>query len=97
MLSQVPTTAIPWTVVSKAYLSMEFPRQDTGGLLFTSLGDLPNPGMEPGSPALQEVSLLTEPSGKSKDDYRYQKITSKEHNNVNHWGNANYNHSRFLI
>ena len=28
------------------------------------LGDLPNPGMEPRSPTLQEGSLLSEPPGK---------------------------------
>ena len=28
------------------------------------LGDLPNPGMEPRSPALEADSLLTEPPGK---------------------------------
>jgi len=34
------------------------------GLPFTSPGDLPNPGMEPRSPALQADSLLSEPSRK---------------------------------
>ena len=29
-----------------------------------SPGDLPNPGIEPGSPALQRDSLLSEPPGK---------------------------------
>jgi len=32
---------------------------------FPSPGDLPDPGIEPGSPALQEDSLPTEPPGKS--------------------------------
>ena len=41
------------------------PGQNTGvGLLFPSPGDLPNPWMEPGSPALQADSLLPEPPGK---------------------------------
>ena len=31
------------------------------GLPFPSPGDLPNPGIEPGSPTLQAVSLPTEP------------------------------------
>ena len=40
---------------------MGFSRQDYySGLPFPSPGDLPNPGMEPGSPALQADSLLTE-------------------------------------
>ena len=33
------------------------------GLPFPSVGDLPNPGTEPGSPALQADSLLSEPPG----------------------------------
>ena len=34
------------------------------GLPFLSLGDLPNPGIEPGSPALQTDALPSEPPGK---------------------------------
>ena len=44
---------------------MEFSRQEYwSGLPFPSPGDLPNPGIEPGSPALQADSLLSEPPGK---------------------------------
>ena len=40
---------------------MEFSRQEYwSGLLFPSLEDLPNPGIEPGSPTLQMNSLPTE-------------------------------------
>ena len=54
-----------WTVVSQAPLSMEFSRQGYwSGLPFPSPGDLPDPGIEPGSPALQADSLLSEPPGK---------------------------------
>ena len=43
-------------------LSMEFSRQKFwGGLPFPSLGDLPNPVMDPRSPALQADSLPSEP------------------------------------
>ena len=42
---------------------MEFSRPDIG-VPFPSPGDLPNPGIEPGSPALQADSLPTELSGK---------------------------------
>ena len=46
-------------------LSMGFPRQEYwGGLPFPSAGDLPNPGIELGSPALQADCLLLEPTGK---------------------------------
>ena len=44
---------------------MEFSRQEFWtGLLFPSPGDLPNPGIKPRSPTLQEDSLPTEPPGK---------------------------------
>ena len=49
-----PTLATRWTVAHQAPLSVGFSRQeDWSGLPFTSPGDLPNPGMEPRSPALQ--------------------------------------------
>ena len=45
--------------------SMEFSRQeDWSGLPFPSPWDLPDPGIEPGSPALQADALLSEPPGK---------------------------------
>ena len=48
----------------KAPLSMEFPRQEYWtGLPFDSPEDLPDPGIEPGSPALQADSLPAEQSG----------------------------------
>ena len=46
-------------------LSMEFSRQEYwSGLPFLSPRDLPNPGIEPGSPALQADSLLSALLGK---------------------------------
>ena len=48
-------------------LSMGFSRQEYwSGLPFPSPGDLPDPGIEPGAPALQADSLLSEPPGKLK-------------------------------
>ena len=48
----------PWTVARQAPLSMGFSRQEHwSGLPCPRPGDLPNPGMEPGSPALQVDSL----------------------------------------
>ena len=71
MLSCLLLFLIPWTVVRQAPLTMGFSRQEYwNGLPFPPPGDLPNPGMEPGSPtppvspALQADSLSTEPSGK---------------------------------
>ena len=53
-----------WTVAHHASLSMGFPRQEYwNGLPFPSPGDLPNPGIEPGSFALQAYSLSTELQG----------------------------------
>ena len=64
-LSRVWLFAIPWTVAYQAPLSMEFSRQEYwSGLPFPSPGDLPNPGIEPRSPALQADTLLSEPPGK---------------------------------
>jgi len=46
-------------------LFMEFSRQKSwSGLPFHCPGDLPDPGIEPGSPALPAVSLPSEPPGK---------------------------------
>ena len=60
-----PTLCDPWTAAHQAPLSMRFFRQGHwSGLPFPSPGDLPNPGIEPGSPALQADSLLTELQGK---------------------------------
>ena len=51
--------AIQWTVAHQAPLSMNFSRQEYwSGLPFPSPEDLPDPGMEPRSPALQADSLL---------------------------------------
>ena len=48
-----PTLATPWTVVCQAPLSMRFSKQEyQSGLPFPSPGYLPDPGIEPGSPAL---------------------------------------------
>ena len=47
------TLATPWTVACQAPLSMGFSRQEYwSGLLFPSPGDLPDPGIEPGSPCI---------------------------------------------
>ena len=59
--SVVSDSVTPWTVAHQAPLSMEFSRQEYwSGLLFPSPGDLPNPGNESMSPALQVESLPSE-------------------------------------
>ena len=64
LLSRVRLFATPWTVAYQAPLSMGFSRQEYwSGLPFPSPGDLPHPGVELESPALQADSLLSEPPG----------------------------------
>ena len=66
-----PTLSTPWTVACQAPLSMGFSRQEYwSGLPFPSPGYLPDPGIKPGSPALQADALPTEPSGKPRDSFR---------------------------
>ena len=56
---------------------MGFPRQEYwSGLPFPSPGDLPDPGIEPMSPALQADSLPSEPPGKPN----YTEITLSKQN-----------------
>ena len=48
----------PWTVARQAPLSMGFSRQEyCTGFPWPSPGDLPDPGIEPVSPAMQADSL----------------------------------------
>ena len=55
----------PWIVAHQASLFMEFIRQGyLSELPFLLPGDLSDPGIEPGSPALQADSLPFEPPGK---------------------------------
>ena len=63
--SCVRLLATLWTITHQASLSMGFSRQEyQSEKPFPSPGDLPNPGIEPGSPA---VSLLSETPGEAKD------------------------------
>ena len=63
-LSHVWLFVNPWTIAHQAPLSMGFSRQEHWSVLaFPSPEDLPNPRMEPRSPALQADSLPAEPQG----------------------------------
>ena len=63
--SHVQLFSTPWTVAHQAPLPMEFSRQEYwSGLPFPPPGDLPDPGIEVGSPILWAVSLPIEPTGK---------------------------------
>ena len=71
LLSHVRLFVTPWTAACLALLSMEFFRQGYwSGLPFPLPGYLPDPGVEPGSPALQADSLLTELPGKPTENGR---------------------------
>ena len=72
-----------WTVTCQAPLSMGFSRQEYGsGLPFPSPGDLPDPGIEPGSPAwrqspaLQADSLPPKPSRQTSKPKRHVKMST---------------------
>ena len=80
--SCVQLFATPWTVTYQAPLSMGFSRQEYwSGLPFPSPGDLPDPGTEPVSPALQADALTSEPPGKPtincKDNIRSDQSLSR--------------------
>ena len=93
-LSCVRFFRTPWAVACQAPLPMGFSRQEYwSGLPFPSLGDLPNPGIEPRSP-LQADSLSTEPPGKPKEFVIYVENTyiSAEDTKIRHsqssWGSS---------
>ena len=66
LLNRVQLFATLWTVAYQAPPSMGFSRQEYwSGLPFPFPGDLPDPGIEPRSPALQADALHSETPGKA--------------------------------
>ena len=64
-IGRVQLFATPRTVAYQAPPSIGLSRQEYwSGLPFPSPGDLPEPGIEPGSPTLQADALPSEPPGK---------------------------------
>ena len=60
-----PVLVTWWSVAYQASLSMGFSRQEHwSGLPFPPQGDLPDPGIEPASPALAGGFFTTDPPGK---------------------------------
>ena len=58
-------SAVTWAVAYQAPPSMEFARREYWSeVSFPDPGDLPDPGIEPKSPALQADALPPEPPGK---------------------------------
>ena len=66
-------------VAHQVSLPMGFSRQEYwSGLPFPSPWDLPDPGIEPGSPALQADALPSEPPGKPKKNVKVKKKVTLE-------------------
>ena len=57
------------------------------GLPFPTPGDLPNPGIKPGSPTLQADSLLSEPPGKP---YNFPYVNAMFSETLNHTNIVSY-------
>ena len=77
LFSCVQLFVTPWTVAYQAPPSMGFFRQEYwSGLPFPSPGDLPNPGIEPRSPAFQADTLTSEPPGKPTTPKLHPKLPS---------------------
>ena len=74
-LKHVRLFVTPWTIAYQAPPSMGFSRQECwSGLPFPSPGDLPDPGIDPGSPALEADALTSEPPGKQVSNLQDKKI-----------------------
>ena len=78
LLSPVRLFGTLWTVAYQASPSMGFSRQEYwSGLPFPSPGDLPDPGIKPGSPALEADALTSEPAGKPYSPEKENYISMK--------------------
>ena len=90
LLSRVRLFATPWTVANRAPPSMGFSRQEYwSGLPFPSPGELPDPGIEPKSPALQMDSLLLN-HYRSPNRHLTKKIYRRQ---IRIWKDASHNMS----
>ena len=77
------TLCDPMDCSHQAPLSIEFSRQEYwSGLPFPSPGDLPDPGIELRPPALQAVSLPSEPLGKPRLCKERSKLNKKTNNPI---------------
>ena len=76
--SHVQLFATPCTIAHQAPLSMGLSQQAyCSGLPFPPLGDLPNPGIKPVSPALAGRFFTNEPPGNPKCKIQNYKTTNK--------------------
>ena len=73
------TLATPWTTARQSPLSVRFSRQEyRSGLPFPSSRDLPNPGIEPGSLALEADSLPTELPFSCREAHNFYQVMYRE-------------------
>ena len=79
--------ATPWTVAFQAPPSMGFSRQEYwNGVPFPSPGDLPDSGIEPRSPALEQADALTsEPPGKPSNRSTYSQSYGFSTSHIQMW------------
>ena len=82
MCSVLYVSVIPWTLACQAALSIEFSRQEYRSvLLFPTLGDLSDPGIQLTSPvslALEGEFFTNEPPGKLNEQLYANKLESPE-------------------
>ena len=72
-LSRVRRFATPRTAARQAPPSKGFSRREHwSGVPFPSPGDLPDPGIEPGAPALQADALTSEPPGRPSNGHEFE-------------------------
>ena len=84
LLSRVWLFSTPWTVACQAPVSMNFSRQEHwSGLPFPTPGDLPDPGINPESPASAGRFFTTVPPGKLQ---RLGLLTCKTKRICGTWG-----------
>ena len=84
--SRVWLFVTPWTVARQAPPPMGFSRQEyRSGLPFPSPGDLPDPGIEPTSPALQVDALTSEPPGNRHRCRSLNKILTNQFFSILSW------------
>ena len=75
-LSHVRLFVTPWTVTHQAPPSMGFSRREYwSGLPFPTPGDLPNPGIESGSPSLQFDPCRLNKLFRSQQSIHYQDLS----------------------
>ena len=73
--SRIQLFSTLWTAAHQASLSIRFSRQEYwSGFPCPPLEDLPEPGIKPTFPALQEDSLPTDPPGKTLFNHAHIQI-----------------------